>query len=240
MGFTSSARSSLIACLFVAALLAVALRTRRASSRPTEDVIVVLHNGRQGPRFTRSCDRCVEMDIRDVTPLRGRRIGMIVVSGQSLPPRDVLGVSLDDFARAIRTLDPHPPRLVLDTCYGASADVVAALTRGGVHAEAIVGVASKVPLAGLSYPEGFGTELDDERALGGISCARCATPITVLRGDYEPRIAVLQREVTEDVRLCRRRPVRNDPDLYSVYSNRPEVLGMVLVTVPGGCLACVP
>jgi hypothetical protein len=165
---------------------------------------------------------------------------MILVSGQSLPPRDVLGVSLDDFARAIRTLDLHPPRLVLDTCYGASADVVAALTRVGVHAEVIVGVASKVPLTGLSYPEGFGAELDDERALAGITCVRCAATVTVLRGDYEPLIRAFQREVTEDVQLCRRRPVRNDPDLYSVYSNRPEVLGTVLVTVPGGCLACVP
>lgn len=86
------------------------------------------------------------------------RVGAVVVSGHSLPPR-YLGLSADELAQRIACLEPD--LIVLDTCYGFSSPLLQALAARGVRAQ-IVGAHRQVAKTGLRYGPDFFEASDPE------------------------------------------------------------------------------
>lgn len=200
--------------------------------------VAVLYNSRQGSWYAHRCGGCVLVDLARGPFMPRGWVDTIVVSGRSLPPSNFLGESPERVARAIASINPRPARLILDSCYSASATFILALQDAGVHAERIVAASTKVPPGGFEYPLALAAP-DAERR---VTCRGCAAPPTILAGDYETVVRGLQRGLDGDVRTCRgrARPFRWMPDLYRLHADTTEVLGAVVVSPTGECPACAP
>lgn len=200
--------------------------------------VAVLYNSRQGSWYAHRCEGCVLVDLAGAPFTARRRVATIVVSGRSLPPSNFLGEPPERVARAIASINPEPSRLILDSCYSASATFILALRDAGVHAEQVVAASTKVPQSGFEYP----TLLNTPDAVRRVTCHGCTAPPTILAGDYEPVVQRLQRGLDGDMRDCRGhlRPFRRMPELYRLRIDVPEVRGAIVVSPTGECPACAP
>lgn len=134
-----------------------------APARPappgTAPDVVVLYSA-DAPRFRARCPegRCRYVPLQAFT-CRGEATSTVIVSGHGRPPR-YLSHPAEALAAAVRC--HRPDLVVIDTCYGASAPLFAALSD---LPALIVGATSLVPPAGLRYgPAFFGDGPPAERA----------------------------------------------------------------------------
>ncbi|MEZ4327834.1 MAG: nitrilase-related carbon-nitrogen hydrolase [Polyangiales bacterium] len=126
---------------------------------PRLPAVAVLHAA-DGPEFRTRCPegRCAYHPIEHFE-CAGQRAETVILAGHAAPP-GYLGASVADIADAIQCFQPS--LVVVDTCFGASAELLEALAGSDVF---VVGAPFLVPSSGLRYEPGFFEEGPaDERA----------------------------------------------------------------------------
>lgn len=150
-----------------------------------QEDIVVLHD--ENPAFARPpCQRCRFVPAGGALPPGGA--GGIVVTGHSTWGSYV-GLAAEELAATIAHFSRAPDFIVLDTCFGAQAELLLALHEAGVHPAVIVAATATVPARGFNYGDAFAGPRVDADALVR-TLARGADPnLVVLRGVELPRLA---------------------------------------------------
>ncbi len=206
---------------------------RPMAERPTPDVVVLY--SADAPRFRARCPegRCRYVPLQGFT-CRGEAASTVIVSGHGRPPR-YLSHPAEELAAAVRC---HRPELVIiDTCYGASAPLLAALSD---MPALIVGATSLVPPAGLRYgPAFFGDGPPAERAAavtlphGALTRWR-ASPDDLTRAEAafdEMTHADLAARVVRRSPMQARMPLPGGHVLLPVETARAERLGPHLARI---------
>lgn len=190
--------------------------------------ILVMHDGTDFPRP--ACAGCLQVPVTAPSAPRGRVDG-VVLTGHSTFGR-YLGLAPDELARRIARVAPDPEFLVLDTCFGAQAELLLALARAGVSPPVTYAVADWLPPGGLDYGLFLAASFRQEDTPLGCCGPRLRRPVTVV-----PRAALAELAgVVERTHAAARRCALRVP-FVSVLPNLaqvavPGVSGPVLVEVP--------
>ena len=172
-------------------------------SDPPADVAVLYSE--RAPHLRARCPegRCA------YSPLEGfecgeARAAAVIVAGHGQPP-DYLARPAAEVAAAIRCFEPE--LVVVDTCFGASSELLAAL--GDLHA-VIVATASLLPSSGFLYDREFFSEEDPRRRAEAV---RTLPASELLRWRIDPAalrevLGVVAAMSPDELgeRLARRRP----------------------------------
>lgn len=208
--------------------------------------VVVLYSGQQELLPDATCESCVLVDVQDAATLarvEGRLVVGFVLSGHSSSPQHVLGVDPTALYQLMARLQPRPSFVVLDTCFGASSDVLLGLIDAGVDADLVLGPPSRIPIAGFNYDANFGrVALSDPGSLADVvsCCDDRARRLTVFRRGYEAPLRVLLASQLEAARRC-----EGEIPFATLLPNRVPVErscgagscpidGRVLVAIPKG------
>ncbi|MFH1463483.1 MAG: hypothetical protein ABIO70_03775 [Pseudomonadota bacterium] len=150
----------------------------------------------------------------------------VIVAGHSLPPDEYLGVDADTLAASVACLQPSV--VILDTCYGASAPLLAAMASRGVQA-VVVGSTKKLPPAGLMYEPALFSTASAVQA-GALVRARSGEPLEVFTLDGAQVRAAEAEVATWDLASLRANLRRKLPNLAVV--DLPGSEASILVPVP--------
>ena len=198
------------------------------------DHIVVIHDDSGFPQPP--CPDCQRMDIAGPhTP--DRRVEGVILSGHSTYGL-YLGRHSQDLARLIAGLAPQLRFVVLDTCFGAQAELLLAFERAGVRVAAIVAVADWIAVDGIDYGDALlGPTVEPTRLLEGLTCCSgVRRSMTQLDAPGQFDLAALIADTRARARRCAlsERLVHVLPNLYPVElaGRAPGASGRLLVHVP--------
>lgn len=121
-----------------------------ASPRP----VLIVRSAADPPAFTVHCpaQRCTEIVLESFAcPVFSRPVATVIFTGHSAPP-SYLHQSPEMLARVVACYEPE--LVVLDTCYGFSSPLLAAIARVR-PSTLIVGATYKLPPDGLRYRDAF-------------------------------------------------------------------------------------
>lgn len=205
---------------------------------PFADVTVLHdHSGLPAPR----CPGCELLPI-DVRRAAGRPPPrMIVVVGHSVHG-SYLNMSVPAFARKIAALNQRPELLVLDTCFGASADLLAELLRNGVTPGTTLAWPGLVAGEGFAYGALFaGDAVNPAGAAQVACCGGRREPVTVIPRARLAAVVEAAESTRQDHAGCRftGRDAGRSPTLVAIQV--AGVRGEVLVEIPSELIAsCEP
>lgn len=164
------------------------------AARPDE--IVILHDGTAFPRPP--CASCVQHEAS--LPLPSRRFKAVIVSGHSGFGAYV-GLSTYELARTIAELSPEPEFVVLDTCYGAQAELLLALEDVGVRSRVVLASADAVDAVGFDYGDTFATpEITADTVAAEVSVH--GRPLSRFVADDIPRLRAIVAEQHQRFARC--------------------------------------
>ena len=172
---------------------------------------VWLYSGSQPHVVRGECERsCLKVDIETFScPPAAPAIPNLVVSGHSQPP-EYLGGSASRIAAVADCFQPD--LLVLDTCYGLSHDLLAAIAavEPGVR---VVGTTYKLPPAGLLYGEAFSDAgLSPEMRAAAVR-TRSGKPLSMVQITPEEVSAAFDDAMSLPSTVLSERVVRLHPNL---------------------------
>lgn len=171
--------------------------------------IVVLYS-RAAPGFRTRCPEglCTYLELEDFT-CDQERAATVIVAGHGAPP-DYLSHTAEELGEAIRCFAPE--LVVVDTCFGASSDLLQAIV--GLDA-VVVAAPFLLPPAGLNYlPEFFTSDEPQRRARSVVS----ADGGKLLRWRIHPDelSAAVERVASMDATTLRSHLVRRAPTQVGV------------------------
>lgn len=141
---------------------------REPPARPAPDVAVLY--SREAPRFRTRCPEgsCAYHTLEDFVCPERAAASTVIVAGHGLPP-SWLSHSPEQIAAAVRCFGPE--LLVVDTCLGASAELLQAL---GEMELRVVAATTMIPAAGFRYAPEFFRASDPEVRAQAVSLRRGA------------------------------------------------------------------
>lgn len=170
---------------------------------PAPDVAVLYSE--QAPALRARCPegRCAYHPIERFT-CQSARAPAVIVSGHGQPP-DYLARPAAEIAAAVRCF--HPQLVVIDTCFGATSELLKAL---GDLPAVVVAAASLLPPSGFVYGPGFFTDTDPQARAAAVSTLP-RTELLRWRIDRRALDSLLTRVEVMDAEalgahLARRRP----------------------------------
>lgn len=195
------------------------------------DRVMILHDDSGLP--LPSCNHCVYTNVRTAGDAPPRLEGLILTGHSSYG--SYLGLDASSLAKIIARLAPEPEFLVLDTCYGAQAELIVELAKAGVRPAMTFGVADYVPTTGLDYGnllQGQGVSL--EAMVDRLRCSQDRFPAQTLVKVSEDALAQLPAVIASTQDRAARCELLGQfisvmPNLVPV--NAPSVEGAILVHV---------
>lgn len=211
---------------FAALLLALALAGPAHAATPAK--VAVLYS--QATPTMRAALPAAACDFYPIEGFRAPRrpADAVVLAGHSLPPA-YLDRPADEVARAIAAFRPR--LVVLDTCYGASTPLLAALATG-LPGAWVVAAPYRLPQDGLVYGPAFLAAADPARRAAAV---RTEPVFPLLRWKLDARAVTTARTQVEalDAAGLRRRLKRARPPLVrGALPAVPGPAGEVLVPMP--------
>lgn len=190
----------------------------------THGQVVVLRSDHDGEMFPLPCSpgACTALALERGVCGRGAA-QVVVVSGHSVPPYHYLHAPPDELARALTCLQPR--LIVLDTCYGFSAPLLAALAEAGVTAE-VVGPLRKLPPGGLQYDAAFYDDTAAPAARAAAVRVRDGEPLQRWRLDAVELAAARRILAGWDAAEVAAHVGRRHPDLLRVPLGRDHTVLM--------------
>lgn len=178
--------------------------------------VVVVYSGDQAFQPERVCAECVAYDITRPPP-DGLEAQIIVLVGHSSPPEHVVGRPPSEVFARLAHIQPTPALLILDTCFGASNDMIEAMVDAGLRPDTVLAYAGRVPLDGFTYAANlFADSVDPAAVADSVSC--CADrdrTLTRLTGDYDIAIARRAADIRDEARRC-----ASEIQFHSIMPNR--------------------
>jgi hypothetical protein len=211
------------------AAISVLLCTGTASAVSTKDVWVLRDDsGFQEP----PCPSCVRKTVQQAWK-EGGRASAVIFTGHSTFG-NYCGLAPRLLARTLARISPGAEFVVLDTCYGAQAELLAELHRAGVRPRIVLAPADAVHPDGFDYGEALSGEAVSAESLvaqlrghpGGVK------RVTEIPGEALSRMDDVVRAARDEARRCERKDgfVSVLPTLSAVQV--PGVSGPVLVHLP--------
>ncbi len=217
-------------------LVTLTLATAAPSSEVRLDDVLILSDG----KFPRPpCTGCNDLDISDTRRTPAHKARALILSGHS-GSNGYLGLSAEELARTVARLAvPEPDFIIMDTCYGARAELLRALVSHGVRPRLTIAAAEPVAFQGLSYGDLFEhPSISITAVLGKVHIrgfdARTGqnglTYVTSVALDQMGRIVSEARDLRTDACHTIDLLVRKHPNLVAVSLD--GVLGALLVALP--------
>ncbi len=171
--------------------------------------IVVLYS-REAPEFRTRCPegKCTYRTIEDFS-CDQERAATVIVAGHGAPPT-YLSHSANDIGAAIRCFAPE--LVVIDTCFGASSEILAELV--GLD-PLVVAAPFLLPPAGLNYLPEFFAAVDAKRRAGAVMSS-VGSQLLRWRVDRHVLSFAIERVNAMDAASLRRQLVRRHPSQVGV------------------------
>lgn len=157
-------------------------------------------------------------------------VDTVILSGHSAYDH-YLGLDTERLAQLLHDIAPNARRMVMDTCFGAQAELMLTLHRAGLRFDEVVAVADWLPPSGLDYRSAFtGAGAEPVRITG--CCGTRWRPVTRFEPDMIGQLYGLVFSTRWATRWC-----LLDAPLVSVMPNlvrmpANDTRGPVLVHIP--------
>lgn len=208
-------------------LIVLALLSGGCAKSPPIPIAVLYSEQSPQLKAALPASACTYFTIEDA-PFPDREASTVIVAGHSLPP-DYLGKPAAFVAATIAGF--HPRLIVMDTCYGASTPILAALAADGCRAR-IVAPPFPIPETGLIYDAAF---TDTRSAQARSRMVHTQPGFALLRWTISSKpLAELETRIDqESSESLRKDLLLNDPPLVRTnLSEPPSSTTPVLAFVP--------